>query len=86
MLVGKVLVGKGKRGKEEFLYISDKEGIPRRFASMTELRRAAFMQFGDDLNVVVEEESHGTQRTTRSNRQNESRREEEAAYGSSLPS
>jgi hypothetical protein len=54
-LLGKVLVGKGKRGnKEEYAYITDRDGVPRRFASRAELRRAAFMQFGDDLNIEVE--------------------------------
>lgn len=54
-LLGKVLVGKGKRGnKEEYAYILDKDGAPKRFVSRSELRRAAFQQFGDDLNIEVE--------------------------------
>lgn len=54
-LLGRVVTGMGKRGNRvETEYITDQHG-PRRFKSMSELRRAAFTQFGDDLNIIVEE-------------------------------
>lgn len=83
-MLGKVMIGKGKRGaKEQWLYITDKDGNPRSFASKSELRRAAFTQFGDDLNVL-EEVEHGTQGTAGTDRRDERLGQEETPDGGSL--
>jgi hypothetical protein len=54
LLRAMVLIGK-ERKKEEHLPVLRKDGGVATFASKSEARRAAFQQFGDDLNVEMEE-------------------------------